>query len=122
RLLRIVQHADTARIELIHDRLVPVVRKARDERISRQHRDEQIRLAKEAEAERDRERARSEELRRQRDKARRTRTIAVAAAAISIVLGLVSCGFLGWAWIERQAKEHLKLTAEFGMTTSRFAE
>jgi hypothetical protein len=32
RLLRIVQYSDTARIELIHDRLVEVVCKARDER------------------------------------------------------------------------------------------
>ena len=32
RLLRIVQHTDTARIELIHDRLISVVRKFRDER------------------------------------------------------------------------------------------
>ena len=35
RLLRIVYRSDTARIELIHDRLVPVVRKARDQRKSR---------------------------------------------------------------------------------------
>jgi hypothetical protein len=32
RLLRVVQHSDTARLELIHDRLVEVVCKARDER------------------------------------------------------------------------------------------
>jgi pSer/pThr/pTyr-binding forkhead associated (FHA) protein len=32
RLLRVVQHTDTARIELIHDRLVEVVCRARDER------------------------------------------------------------------------------------------
>jgi WD40 repeat protein len=32
RLLRVVQHSDTTRIELIHDRLVPVISKACDER------------------------------------------------------------------------------------------
>ena len=37
RLLRVVQHEDTARIELIHDCLVPIVRKARDERKAREH-------------------------------------------------------------------------------------
>ncbi|NGZ97386.1 MAG: hypothetical protein CV089_14930 [Nitrospira sp. WS110] len=51
RLLRIVPHPDTARVELIHDRLVPVVRKARDERKSKQYQEEQERLAREAQAE-----------------------------------------------------------------------
>jgi hypothetical protein len=41
RLLRIVQYPDTARIELIHDRLVEVVCKARDERKRREHQAEQ---------------------------------------------------------------------------------
>lgn len=51
RLLRIVPHSDTTRVELIHDRLVPVVRKARDERKSKQYQEEQERLAREAQAE-----------------------------------------------------------------------
>ena len=38
RLLRIVPNPDTARVELIHDRLVPVVRKTRDERRINQQR------------------------------------------------------------------------------------
>lgn len=50
RLLRIVPHPDTTRVELIHDRLVPVVRKARDERKIKQHQEEQERLTREAQA------------------------------------------------------------------------
>jgi tetratricopeptide (TPR) repeat protein len=50
RLLRIVHHPDTTRVELIHDRLVPVVRKARDERKIKQHQEEQERLTREAQA------------------------------------------------------------------------
>jgi hypothetical protein len=45
RLLRVVQYADTARIELIHDRLVDVVCKARNERKIREWRAEQKRQA-----------------------------------------------------------------------------
>ncbi|NGZ99251.1 MAG: hypothetical protein CV089_24615, partial [Nitrospira sp. WS110] len=56
RLLRIVPHPDTTRIELIHDRLVPVVRKARDQRKIKQHQEEQERLAREAQLERHRPR------------------------------------------------------------------
>jgi WD40 repeat protein len=57
RLLRIVPHADTARIELIHDRLIPVVRKARDERKTRELQAEQEDKAKQAQAELEKERA-----------------------------------------------------------------
>jgi WD40 repeat protein len=96
RLLRIVAHADTARIELIHDRLVPVVRKARDERRTKAHREEQERLAREAQEERDLERARSEELQRQRDVASRSlkiaarrRNMALVAAVAAIILVLI---------------------------------
>jgi hypothetical protein len=46
RLLRIDQQADTARIELIHDRLVGIVRQARDERLARER---EQRLREEAE-------------------------------------------------------------------------
>jgi hypothetical protein len=45
RLLRVVPYADTPRIELIHDRLVPTVRKARDQRQAQEQRDEQDRRA-----------------------------------------------------------------------------
>lgn len=49
RLLRIDQHADTTRIELIHDRLVPSVVKARDTRVERERQEaEQKRLRDEA--------------------------------------------------------------------------
>lgn len=46
RLLRVDQQADTARIELIHDRLVAVVRQARDRRLAAE-REHEERLARE---------------------------------------------------------------------------
>jgi hypothetical protein len=45
RLLRVVQHTDTARIELIHDRMVEVVCRARDERRTKDREAEQERRA-----------------------------------------------------------------------------
>jgi hypothetical protein len=45
RLLRVVQHTDTARIELIHDRLIEVVCKTRDERKLKERQAERERLA-----------------------------------------------------------------------------
>jgi hypothetical protein len=97
RLVRIVQYTDTARIELIHDRLVPVVCKARDERKNKAEQDEQERLAREAQAERDKaqaerhkERARSAELRRQRDDAVYSLTVAKRNMALTFgSLGLI---------------------------------
>lgn len=96
RLLRLVHHPDTTRVELIHDRLVPVVRKARDERKIKQHKEEQERLAREANADRDKERARSEELQRERDTARRSlglarfmRNIAAGAGIVIVILVLL---------------------------------
>lgn len=115
RLLRIVSHADTARIELIHDRLVPVIAKARDQRLLREHQDEQERKAKQAEAERDKERARSEELRRNLRAAKRNRNIAAAAAVASIIV-------LGWGAHERFEKELVKLRGEVAVNTARLAE
>jgi hypothetical protein len=44
----VVQHTDTARIELIHDRMVEVVCRARNERKIREHQAEQERQAAEA--------------------------------------------------------------------------
>jgi hypothetical protein len=41
-LLRVVQHADTARIELIHDRMVEVVCKVRNERRAKERQAEQV--------------------------------------------------------------------------------
>src|SRR5439155_17898499 len=48
RLLRVVQHTDPARIELIHDRMVEVVCRARNERKTRERQAEQERQATEA--------------------------------------------------------------------------
>ena len=95
RLLRLVQHPDTTRVELIHDRLVPVVRKARDERKIKQHQDEQERLARLAQDEQDRERARSEELQTQRDAARHSLKIAKILGVV-IILAFIIIGFLVW--------------------------
>jgi WD40 repeat protein len=129
RLLRIVHHPDTTRVELIHDRLVPVVRKARDERRIKQRQDEQERLAREAQADRDRERARSEELQRQRDEVTRSlrsasifRNIAAAAAVVSLII-------IVWGWRaerqiarERQRNDQIKLGMTVAAETSRLAE
>jgi len=115
RLLRIVSHADTARIELIHDRLVPVIGKVRDERMLLERQNEQARKASEAEAERDKERARSEELRRSLKAARRNRNIATAAAVASFTV-------LVWAWHQWNEKERVKLNAAVAVDTARLAE
>jgi WD40 repeat protein len=115
RLLRIVSHADTARIELIHDRLVTVIGKARDERMLRERQQEQERKASEAEAERDKERARNEELRRSLKAATRNRNIATAAAA-AIFFVLV------WGSHERKEKERVKRSAAVAVDTARLAE
>ncbi len=115
RLLRIVSHADTARIELIHDRLVPVIGKARDERMLRERQDEQERKAKEAEAERDKERARSEQLRRSLKAAKRNRNIAALAAVASFIV-------LVWGWYQRNEKEMVKLRSAVAVDTARLAE
>jgi WD40 repeat protein len=111
RLVRIVYRSDTARIELIHDRLVPVVRKARDQR-----------QALEAQAERDKERAYNAELVRQRDKANRNLKWAAALALLSLVLAafavlkgvqfrqLKTHATVGWS-VERLAGGRLALDA-----------
>jgi WD40 repeat protein len=114
RLLRIVPYPDTTRVELIHDRLVPVVRKARDERKIKQHQDEQERLAREAQAERDKERARSEELQRERDTARHS--LAVARVMRNIVAGagivIVILSLLFWNVAQQQKAEAEKRAEE----------
>ena len=115
RLLRIVSHADTARIELIHDRLVPVIAKARDQRMLREQHDAQERKAREAEAETGQERARSDELRRSLKSARRNRNIAAAAAVASILVLL-------WGAYERHQKQLVKLKAAVAADTARLAE
>ncbi|MBN9125397.1 MAG: hypothetical protein J0I60_11860 [Nitrosospira sp.] len=112
RLLRIAHHMDTARVELIHDRLVSVVRKTRDERRMKEQQLEQERLARKAQAERDEEHARGEELRHQRDLAHRSlkvaqhrRNLAVGAAVLSILL-------FGWGWQQKNESEREKQRTE----------
>jgi WD40 repeat protein len=61
RLLRVNQQGDTARIELIHDRLVSVVRKSRDKRLAEAREQKERQLRKEAELEARRESERREE-------------------------------------------------------------
>ncbi|GMV51316.1 MAG: WD domain, G-beta repeat [Nitrospira sp. OLB3] len=123
RLLRIVPHPDKKSVvELIHDRLVPVVQKARDERKIKQHQEEQERLAKLAQDERDRERARSEELETQRDAARSSIKLAKILAAV-IVLAIFGIGHLLWDKWEQGKKQVRKdaLTA-VSMVAARLAE
>ena len=115
RLLRIVYRGDTARIELIHDRIVPVVSKVRDQRRIQAQQEETERKAQAAEAERDRERARSEELTRERDVARRLRNWAVLATVVSLALVV-------WVWHEKKAREMSKLSRDIAVDTSRLAE
>lgn len=121
RLLRIVSD-DTPRVELIHDRLVPVVRKARDERKARERQEVQERLAKEAQAERDVERTRSEELQYQRDKAKSIRNWAALTSVVSLILFFVTfyygCKFL----IEKRKTEQLRQRMELAVDTTRLAE
>ena len=114
RLLRIVPYPDTTRVELIHDRLVPVVRKARDERKIKQHQTEQDRLAREAQTDRDKERARSEELQRERDSARRSLGVARVMRNIVAVAGIVIVilSLLFWNKAEQNKAEVQKRAEE----------
>jgi len=112
RLLRVVSHADTARIELIHDRLVPVVRKARDERQARELQAEQERKAEQAQAELKKERA-------QRKRAQRSFAIASAAALLFLVLFFVTI----WQWkMLREATENSQNLLSQAETTYQFTK
>ena len=93
RLLRIVYRGDTSRIELIHDRLVTVVRKARDQRRIQAQKEEQERKAQLAEEERDKERARSIVLKAQATRLR-------SAFAIVAILAVVAVLAASWAYFE----------------------
>jgi len=115
RLLRIVHRGGVARIELIHDRIVPVVSKAREQRLVEVQKKEAERKAAEAEAERDEERRRSRELMHERDVARRMRNIAV-------ITSLVIFALAGWVWHEKRARDMAKLSREIAIETSRLAE
>lgn len=122
RLLRIVPHPDTTRLELIHDRLVPVVRKARDERKIKQHQEEQERLARLAQDERDRERARNEELQVQRDAARHSLKVARLMRNIATVTAILSLIVIGWGLWERAEKERVKQRMTVAVNTARLPE
>lgn len=122
RLLRIVPHPDTTRVELIHDRLVPVVRKARDERKIKQHQEEQERLARLAQDERDRERARSEELQAERDTARHSLKIAKILGVVTILAICAIAFVVGWGWKQAQKRAAEEANAAVSMVISRLAE
>lgn len=115
RLLRIVPRSDTARIELIHDRLVPIVRKARDQRRSLELQEEQKRRAEEAQAERDKEREHNKALLHERDVARWSFALALGAAVLCLVLAV-------WAWKEKHFAEILRQNSLISWETSRLAE
>jgi WD40 repeat protein len=121
-LLRITHRGDTSRIELIHDRLVPVVHKAREQRRIQARQEEQERQAREAQQERDKERARNAELQQQRDavsrslkKATRLRNIAIAFATLCFLLVALLVG-IGWFF------ERSQLIAGVTVNTARLAE
>jgi WD40 repeat protein len=101
RLLRVVQHADTARVELIHDRLVPVVRKARDERRIKSYQAEQERLGKAAKLELENERARVDQLQLERDKANRNLTLAKRRLYFATAASILSASLFLYALWER---------------------
>jgi WD40 repeat protein len=115
RLLRIVSHADTPRIELIHDRLVPVIGKAREERLQRELQQEQERKVWAAESERRKEQERSEELSKSLRAAKRNRNIATGAFVASFLVLL-------WGAHEWSTKERMKRGSAVAMDTARLAE
>jgi WD40 repeat protein len=121
-LLRITHRGDIQRIELIHDRLVPVVHKAREQRRIQARQEEQERQAREAQEERDRERARSAELQQQRDAVSRSlkrathlRNLAIVFASLCFLLVLLVVG-IGWFFQRSQ------LIAGVTVNTARLAE
>jgi WD40 repeat protein len=100
RLLRVVEYAGTFRIELIHDCLVPVVCRARDERKSREMHTELVRKAREAEA-----RAREKQ-----------KYILWLTASLVLMGGLL--GFALWEWdqamtAEERATAHIAIGASY---------
>ncbi|HRO58251.1 MAG TPA: hypothetical protein PK177_03645, partial [Burkholderiaceae bacterium] len=134
RLLRIDQQEDTRRIELIHDRIVDVVRSARDQRRARaseaQAKERQQQAEEKARVERER-RKQAEEAKRHADEARRlaeeARARAQAAQAraeserrragrLSLVLSVLSVLFVAIAsfamWAKREAEQARIATLE----------
>ena len=122
RLLRIVHHTDTTRVELIHDRIVPVVRQARDARRIRQHQEEQERLATDAEAKLQDELARSAALKEQRDAANRSLKIAKRNRNLAALASLASVIFALWGWQQVRQKVQVKRSMTLAVDTSRLAD
>ena len=92
RLLRVTQQADTARIELIHDRLVGVVRKSRDERLAAAREQKELQLRKEAEREAQKERKRRELAEQEREREIRMRKRLVWLTSLFVTVLIVACG------------------------------
>ncbi len=111
RLVRIVYRSDTARIELIHDRLVPVVRKAREQR-----------QALEAQAERNKERAYNAELVKQRDMANRNWKLAVGLAVVALVLAGIAWHAEREALRQEEQARQTRIDAQVGWGVERLAD
>jgi WD40 repeat protein len=86
RLLRVVKRSDAARVELIHDRLVPVVRRSRDERRLAARQAAEASEAAKLKAEQEREQAQAHAMRRQRNIVRLLVVLAGLAVVIAFVL------------------------------------
>lgn len=121
-LLRLAHHPDTTRVELIHDRLVPVVRKARDERRIKQHREEQELLAKKALHQAEIERGRAKVARRNE---RKMKAISVGVIFLFFI-GLITGGLAYKKQQEANKMRYLadkaELTSQVALATSRLAE
>ena len=91
RVLRVDQKLDTARIELIHDRLVPLIVKAREERAAR----EQVRLRQEAEGVAARERQRREQAELEHARLAKFQVLLVTLA-LALALALAGAAWSGW--------------------------
>jgi WD40 repeat protein len=103
RLLRTVQHRDTVRVELIHDRMVPVVRRARDARKNHERQE-----ALERQAAEDRKRAEIRE--RAARRSRRQAIFALAGAIFGIFCAVVAA--VNW----REAVKHRLVAVEQSKT------
>ena len=114
RLLRVVQYSDAARVELIHDRLVPVVSNARTERRQLAEQYEHQRRAEEARAELAREQARADVLRRERNNFK-------VAAILAGVACVATIGFAIQAWRASDKEERTRIVTDLSLATSHLA-
>jgi len=112
RLLRVDQQADTARIELIHDRLVAVVRQARDQRLAAEGEQEE-RLARErAERLAEDETARRVLAEQAQQRLKRLRNGLLAVMALLLVAVGLAWWQFGQASRSAQEADRLKTLAE----------